>query len=411
MARALEEVAVAATKKTASQLSQLPELGAALLSAAMALPCVMGVAHAESAPEKGTLSFKYLDYKERQQVTSDAANGGIGTYSNSGASAFDDRIRVKATASSVVLPLNAEWSMAGTLITDSISGASPAYHTEALTGMKDFRRAVDTSLTRYLPNGTVTVGLSHSGENDYISRGVSLLATRATEDKNTTWTAGVGLNRDAINPSNRIVFNESKRGTDVIVGVTQVMSMNDIAQFNFGYFNGRGYFSDPYKIYDERPRNRSHETLQARWNHHFSELNGTSRFAYRFYTDNWGIRSHTLDAEWVQAFGDGWRLAPALRYYTQTAANFYVEADPSLSPFPPNPPPNAKYFSEDQRVSAFGGFTMGMKLTKQLNLDTKLDIKLEQYGQKGAWTLLGSGSKGLAPFYARSLQVGITHSF
>lgn len=407
----LEEVAVAVTEPQTFQSKPLPELGATLLSAAMALPCVMGVAHAESAPEKGTLSFKYLDYKERQQLIGDAAKGDAGLYSKSGASTFDDRIRVKATASSVMLPLNAEWSMAGTLITDSISGASPAYHTEALTAMKDFRRAVDTSLTRYLTNGTVTVGLNHSGENDYISRGVSLLATRATEDKNTTWTAGVGLNRDVINPSNRIVFNETKHVTDFILGVTQVLSMNDIVQFNLGSFKGRGYFSDPYKIYDERPRNRSHETLLARWNHHFSDLNGTSRLAYRYYTDNWGIRSHTFDAEWVQAFGEGWRVAPALRFYTQTAANFYVEADPSLSPFPPNPPANARYFSEDQRVSAFGGFTMGVKLSKQLNLDTKVDVKFEQYGQKGAWTLLGSGSKGLAPFYARSLQVGITHSF
>lgn len=402
---------MAVTEPQTFQSKPLPELGATLLSAAMALPCVMGVAHAESAPEKGTLSFKYLDYKERQQLIGDAAKGDAGLYSKSGASTFDDRIRVKGTASSVMLPLNAEWSMAGTLITDSISGASPAYHTEALTAMKDFRRAVDTSLTRYLTNGTVTVGLNHSGENDYISRGVSLLATRATEDKNTTWTAGVGLNRDVINPSNRIVFNETKHVTDFILGVTQVLSMNDIVQFNLGSFKGRGYFSDPYKIYDERPRNRSHETLLARWNHHFSDLNGTSRLAYRYYTDNWGIRSHTFDAEWVQAFGEGWRVAPALRFYTQTAANFYVEADPSLSPFPPNPPANARYFSEDQRVSAFGGFTMGVKLSKQLNLDTKVDVKFEQYGQKGAWTLLGSGSKGLAPFYARSLQVGITHSF
>ena len=402
---------MAVTEPQTFQSKPLPELGATLLSAAMALPCVMGVAHAESAPEKGTLSFKYLDYKERQQLIGDAAKGDAGLYSKSGASTFDDRIRVKGTASSVMLPLNAEWSMAGTLITDSISGASPAYHTEALTAMKDFRRAVDTSLTRYLTNGTVTVGLNHSGENDYISRGVSLLATRATEDKNTTWTAGVGLNRDVINPSNRIVFNETKHVTDFILGVTQVLSMNDIVQFNLGSFKGRGYFSDPYKIYDERPRNRSHETLLARWNHHFSDLNGTSRLAYRYYTDNWGIRSHTFDAEWVQAFGEGWRVAPALRFYTQTAANFYVEADPSLSPFPPNPPANARYFSEDQCVSAFGGFTMGVKLSKQLNLDTKVDVKFEQYGQKGAWTLLGSGSKGLAPFYARSLQVGITHSF
>ena len=387
------------------------ELGAALLSAAMALPCVLSTAHAESAPEKGTLSFKYLNYKESQQTSNDALGAYGRADSKSGASAYDQRILVKATSSSLVVPLNSEWSMSGTLITDSISGASPAYHTQALSYLKDFRRAVDTSLTRYLPNGTLTVGMSHSGENDYVSRAASLLATRSSENKNTTWTAGIAINRDQINPANQIVFNETKRSSEVLLGVTQVVTMNDIVQFNMGYYKGQGYFSDPYKIYDERPRDRTQQKFQTRWNHYFNDLNATSRFAYRYYTDTWGIRSHTLDAEWVQRFGNGWSAAPALRYYTQTAAKFYVEVDPRLSPFPANPPPNALYYSEDQRMSAFGGLTMGMKLTKQLNLDTKVDVKLEQYGQKGAWILSGTGSKGLAPFYARNLQVGITRSF
>ena len=387
------------------------ELGAALLSAAMALPCVLSTAHAESAPEKGTLSFKYLNYKESQQTANDALGAYGRADSKSGASAYDERILVKATSSSLVVPLNSEWSVSGTLITDSISGASPAYHTQALSYLKDFRRAVDTSLTRYLPNGTLTVGVSHSGENDYVSRAASLLATRSSENKNTTWTAGLAINRDQINPANQIVLNETKRSSELLLGVTQVVTMNDIVQFNMGYYKGQGYFSDPYKIYDERPRDRTQQKFQTRWNHYFNDLNATSRLAYRYYTDSWGIRSHTLDAEWVQRFGNGWSAAPALRYYTQTAAKFYVEVDPRLSPFPANPPPNALYFSEDQRMSAFGGLTMGMKLTKQLNLDTKIDLKLEQYGQKGAWILSGMGSKGLAPFYARNLQVGITRSF
>lgn len=399
---------MAATKTS----SQSTELGAALLSAAMALPCVMGVAHAETAPEKGTLSFKYLNYQERQQIASEAgASGSNSGYSKSGASAFDDRIRVKASATNLMVPLNAEWSVAGTLITDSISGASPAYHTQALSGMKDFRRAVDTSLTRYLPHGTFTVGMSHSGENDYVSRAVSVLATQVSEDKNTTWTAGLGLNRDAIQPANYIVTHEQKKGADLLLGVTQVLSMDDIVQVNLGHYSGRGYFSDPYKIYDERPRERQHQTFQARWNHHVSEWRGTSRLAYRYYTDTWGIRSHTLDAEWVQRFGSDWRVAPQLRLYSQNAARFYVEVDPRIAPFPPSPLPNAVHFSEDQRLSAFGAITMGLKLTRQLSLDTAVDLKVEQYGQKAAWKFTGSGSQGLAPFYARSIQVGITHTF
>jgi len=393
------------------------ELGAALLSAAMALPCIVSTAHAESAPEKGTLSFKYLNYKESQQTSSDA----LGVYgradSKSGASAYDDRILVKATSSSLVVPLNSEWSMSGTLITDAISGASPAYHTQALSYLKDFRRAVDASVTRYLPNGTLTVGMSHSGENDYVSRAASLLATRSSENKNTTWTAGLAVNRvqiiEVMVPARLKLLLRAVPGPFVVnfVGVTQVVTMNDIVQFNMGYYKGQGYFSDPYKIYDERPRDRTQQKFQTRWNHYFNDLNATSRLAYRYYTDSWGIRSHTLDAEWVQQIGNGWSAAPAVRYYSQTAAKFYVEVDPSILPFPPSPPANAKYFSEDQRMSAFGGLTLGMKLTKQLNLDTKVDVKLEQYGQKGIWILSGNGSKGLAPFYARNLQVGITRSF
>ena len=407
MAHRSAEVDVAVIKQNA----KLPDLGAALLGAAMALPCIMLSAQAETAPEKGTLSFKYLNYKERQQVTGNSGQSVAWTDSQSGASAYDDRVRVKATATSVLLPLNGQWSLSGTLVTDSISGASPAYHTQSLSKLQDFRRAVDTSLTRYLPNGKLALGLSHSGENDYISRAVSLLATQASEDKNTTWTAGVAIQRDVINPANQIVANEKKRGSDWLLGVTQVVSMNDVVQLNVGHYSGRGYFSDPYKIYDERPTDRAHQTFQARWNHHVSAFNGTSRLAYRFYTDTWGIRSHTLDAEWVQRLGSEWRVAPQLRLYSQNAARFYVEVDPRIAPFPPSPSPNALHFSEDQRLSAFGAVTMGLKVTRQLSVDTAVDVKVEQYGQKAAWKFTGVGSQGLAPFYARSIQVGITHSF
>jgi hypothetical protein len=133
--------------------------------------------------------------------------------------------------------------------------------------------------------------------------------------------------------------------------------------------------------------------------------------AYRYYTDSWGVRSHTFDAEFVQALAKGWSVAPALRVYSQTAADFYVDAVESPYPFPPSPPANALHYSEDQRVSAFGARTYGLKVTKQLGLDTRVDIKVERYEQRGAWALFGTGSKGLDPFYARVVQVGITHWF
>lgn len=365
-------------------------LGGRLLAAAMALPLAMP-AQAESAPEHGLVAFKLLDYRESQPGA--------------------DRVRVKAPSLLVQAPISGEWSVGGSLISDAISGASPAYHSSGLTPLRDHRHAVEANVTRWFPNGSLTVGANFSSEADYVSRGVSMLATRSSDDKNTTWSAGVGVNRDSINPSNQVVVRERKRVLDLLLGLTQVFTTHDIAQFNLGVSLGSGYFSDPYKVFDERPRTRNHTTLQARWNHHVEGTGSTLRVSWRWYADTYRIRSHTLGLEVVQPLPGGWTLTPALRLYTQSAARFYVDAGPIDSPFVPNPPEGALSYTEDQRMSAFGARTLGLKIAKQLDADWLVDVKFERYGQRAGWRLFGTGSPDLLPFNARSLQIGLSRRF
>jgi hypothetical protein len=364
-------------------------LGFALLAASVALP--MGpLAHADLAPERGMISLKYLDYDDSQPG--------------------QDRIRVHTPAILVTAPVAGVWSVSGTYVNDAVTGASPAYHTEQLTKMHDTRRATDLSVTRYFPRGTLTVGGSYSVESDYLSRGLSAQGTVSTEDKNTTFNLGVGLTADKITPSYGGI-HETKNVSDFVVGVTQVLTPKDIAQVNLGYSLGRGYYSDPYKIFDNRPRDRNHTTLMGRWNHHFSGTDGTSHLSYRYYTDNFGVKAHTVTAEYVQPLPSGWTLTPLARYYTQTAASFYIDVDPSSAPFPTFPPAGNTYFSEDQRLSGFGAFTYGLKVAKQLNPDWLVDAKFEQYEQRGKWSLSGDNDPGLAPFSARTFQLGISRQF
>jgi hypothetical protein len=364
--------------------------GARLLAAALALPGVHA-AWADDAPEQATAAIKVLDYRESQPGA--------------------DRVKVLAPAFSLVLPLGSHWSTAATLMTDSISGASPAYHTSGLTDLHDFRRAADLSVSRYFDHATVTLGTSVSSESDYFSRGVSAQASWSTEDRNTTWTAGLGGISDRINPGNRIVQDEHKRSTDLLLGLTQVLGTHDIVQANLGYARGRGYYSDPYKVFDKRPRERHHQTALLRWNHHFETSGGTLRSSWRWYGDTFGIRSQTLSFDYVQPLPAGWTLTPLLRLYTQGAADFYVPADPSTEPFPPNPPAGATYYSEDQRLSAFGARTLGLKVAKQIGADWLADIKVERYVQRGSWQWSGNGSTDLQPFHVRSIQVGLSRRF
>lgn len=365
-------------------------LGASLLLAALALPAVQP-AQAESAPEQGQVAFKLLDYQERQPDAS--------------------RIHVRAPSWMVMAPLGSAWSLNGTLTSDAISGASPAYHTSGLTRMHDDRHAVDLAATRYFDRGALTLGASLSKESDYLSRGVSLQGTLDSEDRNTAWTLGLGLNHDAINPSNQVVVNEHKQVTDLLLGVTQVLTVNDIVQLNLGISRGRGYFSDPYKVFDNRPREHDKRTLLARWNHHLEASDATLRLSYRYYTDSYALHAHTLGLEYVQPLPQGWTVTPLARLYSQNAARFYLDADTSGSPFPPNPPDNAVVYTQDQRLSAFGARTLGVKLAKQFHNGWQADLKFEQYAQRSAWQWSGSGSPGLAPFNARSIQLGLSRPF
>jgi hypothetical protein len=366
---------------------------AAILAAALMLPGVQ--AYAEAPPTNGAISVGYLDYRDSQS--------GL------------DRIRVHAPSVSVMAPVAGVWSISGSVVADDVSGASPRYHT-AVSGasrMSDDRKGGDASVTRYLDRGSVTVGAAYSTEHDYVSRALSLQGSYESEDRNTTWSAGIGHSDDRIDPVNHIVSNERKRTTNFLLGVTQVLTVHDVAQLTLSHDNGSGYFSDPYKAFDNRPRDRSESTLLARWNHHIASTGGTSRLSYRYYRDSFGVRGHTLGGEYVQPLADGWTVTPELRLYTQSAASFYYDPvyDSRLgAPFPPGYN-GSGYMSADQRLSGFGAVTAALKVSKQIDKLWSVDAKVSAYQQRGSWRLFHAGSPGLDTLRAQTLQISVNRSW
>lgn len=376
------EVVVAATEKKELEVSpgaSMQLMGQAILAAALSMPCLES-AHAETVPEFGLISYKYLDYRENQ----------VG----------EDRIKVKADSLSVMLPFAGKWSVQAGYTHDAVSGASPRLWTKGAASMRDKREAVNLSVTRYFEHDTFTVGANYSDENDYKSQGLALLGTHSSEDKNTTFNYGVGLTRDHITS---LGLDESKRKTDWVLGVTQVLTPKDIIQLTLTDAAGRGYFSDPYKVSDQRPESRYQNTLLFRWNHFISATDATLRFSYRYYTDSWQVKAHTLGLEYVQPIGDGWVFTPAVRVHDQSAAEFYLN--------PADFPSSAHYKSLDQRLSAFGARTFGLKIAKTFDSTWTVDIKYEQYMQRTDWRFMGEGSPGLDPFTARIFQFGLSRRF
>ena len=73
----------------------------------------------------------------------------------------------------------------------------------------------------------------------------------------------------------------------------------------------------------KRPGDRQRISLTFKINHHLYPSDDTLHASYRYYTDDWGIDSHTFDVDYRFNFDDTKYLEPRLRLYTQTKADFY----------------------------------------------------------------------------------------
>ena len=367
-------------------------LASSLMAAALALPGVIAspVAKAEAVPEKTTIGFKYLQYKEKQQT--------------------GDRMKVDSPSMLFLTPIKDKYSIEGSVVLDSMSGASPSsYNTlsgASGKGIRDYRKAGDLKVTTFLDRAAIGVGIAASKEHDYESNAFSLDGRFSTANNNTTYAAGVGYSNDEIGSSNNITLHEKRNTTDALIGITQVLTPNDLIQSNLTVSIGKGYFSDPYKDFDKRPNSRTAWAWLTRYNHYFAGVNGALHTSYRYFKNDWGIAAHTIETAWYQPVGTGWTLRPSVRYYTQRAANFY--RDPPLDFVGAA---TATNFSADSRLSAFGAVTLGLKVAKEFAHDWTVDVKYDWYQQRSSWRLGGDGSPGIENFTATWWQVGISKKF
>ncbi len=362
----------------------------ALLAAALALPGILpATALAQLAPDPGLIALRYLDYRDWQP-------GG-------------DRMRVRSPSFYARKPLSDSLQAEGSIVYDSISGASPLYHNTlsgaSRLGVTDYRTAGNAKLTKYFDPVAVGVGAAVSSERDYLSRALSLDVRVSSEDRNRTLAFGIGGASDRINSTNGVAEGKERHTLDLLAGITQALSPEAIVQSTVTYSPGHGYYSDPYKTIDVRPDHRRIFAWLTRYNQHLPWIDATVSLSYRYLHDSFGSSSHTAEFAWNQPLPDGWSVVPSLRYYTQSAADFYF--DP---PFPQGFVFGQPY-SADTRLSAFGALTSGVSIVKRLPDGWSFDVKLDFYRQRSDWRLGGDGSPGLEPFSARWIQTGVSKTF
>ena len=198
---------------------------------------------------------------------------------------------------------------------------------------------------------------------------------------------------------NKLGGSDSKDVLDLLLGFTQVLNRTTVLRVNYSYSDSSGYLNDPYKIlsvvdpltgdtltrapvgqgpdgvylFESRPDSRAKHSLYAEVKHAFGKP--VLHFAYRFMTDDWGIDSHTGEVRLRWPLGDGY-IEPQLRYYTQSAADFYRASLVSGAALP-------RYASADFRLGDFDATTVGMKYGHGTASGNEWSIRAEYYQQNG----------------------------
>ncbi|MGZ5067284.1 MAG: DUF3570 domain-containing protein [Usitatibacter sp.] len=371
----------------------------ALMQAALALPILVVPARAGAA-DVGEVGFTLLGYKERglMKVTEPVLWGHA---------QFLDAWEIQASGA-----------------VDIITGASPQLVTNvsgkpvnSISGasINDRRNTGDVKLTRHFGDFAFSASRALSKEEDYRSKSFGLEARMDLNQKNTTVVAGYGKSNDRVLSSDNPQLDEPRRTEEFLVGVTQVLSPTALVQSTLTATRGEGWYNDPYKltftIYpsgppllmaDTRPDHRDTWAWLTRYRRHFPEAHGTLQAEYRFYRDDWGIRAHTVEVAWQHELDERWSLRPALRYYTQDAADFYS---------PVIPVPHPAILSSDQRLGAFGGLSPSLRATLRLAGGVVVEGTLGYVQNARNFHLGGSGSEAFETLRAVYGLIGVRRAF
>ena len=281
---------------------------------------------------------------------------------------------------------------------------------------KDTRVQLNAQWTQPLAqNYTGSAGVHISKEYDYLSLGLNGNLAYDFNNKNSTFSVGLSYFQDTFEPeggipvafasmplaygseeidsgskeafdATRRTDSDDKTTADIMLGFTQVINRRMLMQFNYSYSKVDGYLSDPFKVlslvddngiaqdyrYENRPDSRVKQSLFAQTKYHFEQ--NVVDVSYRYMWDDWKLDSHTIDSKLRIPLSNTSYIEPHIRFYQQTAANFY---QPFLSQSQEIP----EFASADYRIGEMSAYTVGLKYGVKLSDGNDLSFRLEYYRQ------------------------------
>ncbi|HYC10372.1 MAG TPA: DUF3570 domain-containing protein [Steroidobacteraceae bacterium] len=220
---------------------------------------------------------------------------------------------------------------------------------------------------------TYSAGYIHSREPDYISDTMFFSVSQDMFGDLTTVTMGYlrgwdQIFRDIKDPEGEIVndptFHERADHRGYSLGISQILTRNLIANFNYQLLTDQGYLANPYRkirylspgvgegftladqIYPNT-RTSNAASLQLKY---YLPYRAAIAGTYRYFHDTWAIVANDVRIDYTQPWHQ-WIFDGMVRWYGQTHASFYSDLYPYAN--------YANYMARDRELAAFHSYTVG----------------------------------------------------
>jgi hypothetical protein len=255
---------------------------------------------------------------------------------------------------------------------DQVSGASIDMVVLGASELREERKQYNVGVDYLRGKVTYSAGFSNSSENDYDSDTAYLSISQDMFGDLTTVTLSASRGWDKITKVGAADFLEKLDRRTYAVGVSQIITRNLIAGFDYEAITEEGYLQNPYRAIrylspdgttfltapEVYPQTRTGNAIALRAKYYLPwRAAVTGR--YRYYFDTWDIRAHTGEIGYTQPFlGDSLMADFTYRYYTQTSASFYSDLFPRAN--------FQNFMGRDKELAAGDNQSVGVALTYDL---------------------------------------------
>jgi Protein of unknown function (DUF3570) len=238
------------------------------------------------------------------------------------------------------------------------------------------RDELDLALTQEWQDLALTVAYRFSTEPDYVSHGASGGLSHEFADNSSTLALGLSGSRDEVGRAGDPQFSRGAATLGARLSFTQVLGVNTLLQAIYDLQRGSGYQASPYRfvaiggdglctqdegaggsaplcVPEHNPDQRLRHALAFELRHAFGD-DWSGGLSYRFYLDDWGIRSHTASPELSWSPHADTIVSARYRFYVQSAADHYRERYDAPR----------TYMTSDKELSPLTSHRIGLELDR-----------------------------------------------